>query len=150
MLTSLLLLCLSTLALAIPPYTPLPSTDLPPGPTCPASTPVTRTYKTIIRTTITTTTLAPRHCPSFITRVDTPAPWSSCAFDAATCLRPACLTLSTITQPCITDQCCTRTATDTVFAPCPTKCPEGCATSWTVLNSCAGPTPTPVPMPTPV
>lgn len=124
----------STLSLAIPPYTPPFSSE-----TCPASTAVTRTYRTVIRTTITTTTLAARHCPSFSTRVDTPAPWSSCTFNAATCIRPLCLQLSTITQPCITDSCCTRTATDTVYAPCPTKCPTGCATSWTVVSSCAGP-----------
>ncbi|KAF1927845.1 uncharacterized protein M421DRAFT_161764 [Didymella exigua CBS 183.55] len=127
-----LLLSFCTLTLAIPPYTP-PSYE-----TCPASTAVTRTYKTIIRTVVTTTSLAARHCPSFTTRVDTPAPWSSCAFNAASCIRPACLRLSTITQPCITDSCCTRTATDTVFAPCPTKCPQGCATSWTVAERCAG------------
>ena len=124
----------SSLTLAIPPYTPPFSSD-----TCPASTPVVQTYKTIIRTTITTTTLAPRHCPSFSTRIDTPPPWSSCTFNTLTCIRPACLQLSTITQPCITDSCCTRTATDTVYASCPTKCPMGCATSWTVVSSCAGP-----------
>ncbi|KAF2631022.1 hypothetical protein BU25DRAFT_407589 [Macroventuria anomochaeta] len=149
---SFLLLSFCTLTLAIPPYTPPFSSK-----TCPASTPVTRTYKTVIRTTITTTTLAPRHCPSFSTQVDTPAPWSSCTFNAATCIRPACLQLSTITQPCITDSCCTRTATDTVYAPCPTACPTGCATSWTVVSSCAGPpslstttlTPPPSSKPTP-
>ncbi|KAF2129555.1 hypothetical protein P153DRAFT_385763 [Dothidotthia symphoricarpi CBS 119687] len=109
----------------IPPYTPE---------TCPAFTPITQTYIT----TITTTTLVSRHCPSFTTRVDEPAPWSSCAFKTAECIRPACLQISTITHPCITDNCCTRTARETVYKECAKKCPTGCATSWTVASNCAG------------
>lgn len=108
---------------AIPAFTPTP--------TCSASTPIVTAYVT----TITTTSLVPRHCPSFYTQVDTPAPWSSCAFDTSTCTRLLCLSLKTITQPCITDACCTRTATDTVYANCPLSCPTGCATSWTVATA---------------
>lgn len=96
---------------------------------------VTHAYQTIIYTTVTTITWALRRCPSFSTHVDIPAPWSSCTFNTATCLQPACLLISTITQPYITDKYYTRTATDTVYAPCLTECPAGCAASWTVLSS---------------
>lgn len=149
-------LTISTLTLthAIPPSTLSFSPSSPLSETCPAFTAVTHTYRTTIKTT-----LAPRHCPSFNTRIDAPAPWSSCTFNAANCIRPLCLLLSTMTQPCITDRCCTRTATDTVYAPCPTACPRGCATSWIVVGSCADPvsvsttsltTPMTMPKPTPM
>ncbi|KAF2268772.1 hypothetical protein CC78DRAFT_575755 [Lojkania enalia] len=90
---------------------PLTSLYHPPLPTCPASTSfsyvTSQTYtttKTIIKshlttTTYTTTGVRERYCPTFITRVDEPAPWSTCAFDTKTCTRPMCLHLSTITQP---------------------------------------------------
>jgi len=112
--------------------------SIPPVTTCAASTPVTRVYVTTVTTT--TVSYRERHCPSYITSVDTPAPWSTCSFNTSTCTRNACLRLKTITWPCNTDPCCTRTATDTEYARCPTRCPGGCATSWTVVRaSCPTP-----------
>ncbi|KAF2241026.1 hypothetical protein BU26DRAFT_525559 [Trematosphaeria pertusa] len=142
MLPTTLLLSLCALTLAHPAEDIVPKspaiTPIPPINTCPASTPH------VYVTTITTTTYRERHCPSYITRVDTPAPWSTCSFNTLTCTRPACLSLKTITWPCNTDPCCTRTATDTVYASCPTKCPTGCATSWEVVRaSCPTARPTP-------
>ncbi|KAH7130421.1 hypothetical protein B0J11DRAFT_251600 [Dendryphion nanum] len=140
---AVVLLGLSALTAAIPnqPFNPTSVAPLPiptyspPYPeTCPASTPIK-----VIKT-ITTTEYQERHCPSFYTQVDTPAPWSSCSFNTKTCTRLACLALRTISQPCITDACCTRTATDTSFANCPRSCPTGCATSWTIVTkSCSTP-----------
>ncbi|KAF2467606.1 uncharacterized protein BDR25DRAFT_305394 [Lindgomyces ingoldianus] len=145
MLFSTILLSLCALAAAHPPYHKPSSTSSIPFPvTCPASTPYTTVYVTTVTQTISTTALRERNCPSFYTEVDTPAPWSTCTFNTNTCTRQMCLMLSTITQPCITDKCCTRTATDTSYQSCPTKCPEGCGTSWTVVSaSCTTTRPVP-------
>lgn len=123
--------------------------------TCPASTPFTTiyitTYETIRPTTVTTTydvtemitrtvpttaTIA-RSCPSWYTEVGTPAPWQSCTFNTLTCITLACLEIRTRTAVCqtITDPCCTRTVTDTLYADCPTACPTGCGgTSYTTIT----------------
>ncbi|ORY02064.1 hypothetical protein BCR34DRAFT_89431 [Clohesyomyces aquaticus] len=140
-----ILLSLCALAAAHPPHKPSTSSSIPFPVTCPATTTtVFVTTVTEVRT-VTSTALRERNCPSFYTEIDTPAPWSTCTFNTNTCTRLMCLQLSTITQPCITDPCCTRTATDTSYQPCPTKCPTGCATSWTIVKaSCTTTRPVPV------
>lgn len=132
-----------------PPKSPRTSTLI-----CPASTPFTTIYVTTISTVVTTyatitlptTATLARSCPTYYTEVGTPAPWASCTFNTKTCTTLDCLYLKTITMPCqmTIDPCCTRTATDTLYRDCPTKCPSGCGTSWTMVSGSCG-TPTAVP-----
>lgn len=100
----------------------------------------TDTSSSTVSTVVPTTGVTTRYCPaSPSTTVIKPPPYA-CTFNTNTCIRPACVYLSTTTV--CNDPCCKeKTRTITEQQTCATACPGGCNTFIETVTTCVPPLP---------